>query len=77
MPSLTGAGRVLQGDRLYNDAGAYIAAQTTWSYLLQGLLQRRTVRRLYAEMLEYTRVVEVRDRGLGYVVSIYLWLDSY
>ncbi|XP_052127314.1 uncharacterized protein LOC127750248 isoform X2 [Frankliniella occidentalis] len=50
-----------KGDRVYNDAGAFIAAQTTWSYLLQALLQRRTLRRLYAEMLEYSRFVESRS----------------
>lgn len=48
-----------QPDRFFNDAGALIAAQTTWSYMLSAVLQRRTLRRLHRELLHYCLDVEV------------------
>lgn len=57
-------------DRFLNDAGALIAAQTTWSFMLYAVLQRRTLCRLHAELLHYCQDVEVRTRGRGFAYHL-------
>nr|WBU77216.1 odorant receptor [Odontothrips loti] len=53
-----------QGDRVFNDAGTYLAAEVTWSYLLTAVLRRRTLRRLHAELVDYCRDVETHTPAL-------------